>query len=372
MLNVAIFMGSLCVGGTERSAIALASSMNQRGHRFSIDTYVGGPLLNEALKIGLDCRVHNHLRVFENMWSGLRSTYPYHLYVTAVKALEWRRQGIQIVVNTCPITAIFSEVTRPIHGAKVVCWTHYNWRHESQNFHKRLLRRVSVAYRCSDTFVGVSDASLAAFVEDLCLSQPSTKIYNIVDITHASSIAQRDRNLIVWIGRIVPLKQLEHLIWAFLFARRLNPKLHLKVFGTGAPDYLDSLRRLASELDVDQYVCFVGYTNQPFAELASAGAVVLCSQHEALPTVLVEALAAGTPFVSYNSPHGPWEISDRGRAGLIVPQNSIVELAEAMVRLTTQPVLYQELIDHAQCEVLPRFSVNCICTQWEEVLGLLI
>jgi glycosyltransferase involved in cell wall biosynthesis len=53
--------------------------------------------------------------------------------------------------------------------------------------------------------------------------------------------------------------------------------------------------------------------------------------HEGLPTVLVEALALGTPVISTDCGSGPRELLDDGRLGRLVGVNDVPALTEAML-----------------------------------------
>ena len=71
-------------------------------------------------------------------------------------------------------------------------------------------------------------------------------------------------------------------------------------------------------------------SENPYAYMARADLFVLSSAWEALPTVLIEALALGTPVVATDCKSGPREILRDGAHGLLVPVGAPAALAEAM------------------------------------------
>ncbi|HFB83548.1 MAG TPA: glycosyltransferase, partial [Thermodesulfatator sp.] len=84
-------------------------------------------------------------------------------------------------------------------------------------------------------------------------------------------------------------------------------------------------------------VSLVGFRANPYPFIARADLVALSSIREGLPTVLIEALALGTPVVSTDCPHGPREILAEGRYGPLVPVGDATSLAQAMYQTLSSP-----------------------------------
>ncbi|GGB07337.1 glycosyl transferase [Brucella endophytica] len=152
--------------------------------------------------------------------------------------------------------------------------------------------------------------------------------------------AMGDGPVIVTAGRLVPVKDHRTLIQAFALLRAKRPT-RLVIFGEGPLD--DELRMQARQAGIGDAVLFAGYVNDPHACYAVANLFVLSSTSEGFGNVLVEAMAAGVPVVSTDAPHGPREILDNGRYGMLVPVGDAPALAEAMAHMLDHPTPRAEL-----------------------------
>ncbi|MGH6930237.1 MAG: glycosyltransferase, partial [Dongiaceae bacterium] len=70
---------------------------------------------------------------------------------------------------------------------------------------------------------------------------------------------------------------------------------------------------------------------------------VLSSAWEGLPTVLIEAMACGTPVVATDCRSGPAEILVDGRLGGLVPVRNPADLAAAILQTLERPPSPQAL-----------------------------
>ncbi|GAB1584587.1 glycosyltransferase [Phyllobacterium phragmitis] len=152
--------------------------------------------------------------------------------------------------------------------------------------------------------------------------------------------AMGDGPVIVTAGRLVPVKDHRTLLQAFALLRAKR-RARLVIFGEGPLD--DELRTQARETGIGDAVLFAGYVNTPHACYAIADLFVLSSVSEGFGNVLVEAMAAGVPVVSTDAPHGPREILDNGRYGMLVPVGDSPALAKAMAHMLDHPTPQTEL-----------------------------
>jgi glycosyltransferase involved in cell wall biosynthesis len=84
-------------------------------------------------------------------------------------------------------------------------------------------------------------------------------------------------------------------------------------------------------------VTIADFQANPYPWMAGADLLVLCSDHEGLPNVLIEALACGTRVVSTDCPSGPREILRGELARGLIPCNDANALAQAMQAALAAP-----------------------------------
>lgn len=108
------------------------------------------------------------------------------------------------------------------------------------------------------------------------------------------------------------------------------------------------------------------------AALAQSHIVCLPSYREGLPKVLLEAASCGRPIVTTDA-NGCREIVRNEENGLLVPVRSIVELANAIQRLTENKELRQKMGIRGREIVLSEFTVEKVVaetmTVYEEMLN---
>ncbi|HIK27001.1 MAG: glycosyltransferase [Oscillatoriaceae bacterium SKW80] len=141
--------------------------------------------------------------------------------------------------------------------------------------------------------------------------------------------------VILGVGRLEVQKDFPTLIRGFALVRQQRP-VRLMILGEGSAR--SALEGLVRELGLEADVALPGFVANPYAYMARSAVFVLSSLFEGLPTVLIEAMAAGVPVVSTNCESGPSEILENGRYGELVPVGDSQALAEAIARALVSPV----------------------------------
>ncbi|MGH8815209.1 MAG: glycosyltransferase, partial [Achromobacter pestifer] len=144
---------------------------------------------------------------------------------------------------------------------------------------------------------------------------------------------------VVAVGRLEAVKDYATLVDAAALLD--DPGIAFTILGEGSEHA--ALQKRIDERASRTSVTLAGHIDNPFPVIAGAGAFVLTSIRESFGNVLVEALCLGVPVISTDCPHGPAEILDAGRYGLLVPVGDAAALADAVRRLAYDGSIREQL-----------------------------
>ena len=150
-----------------------------------------------------------------------------------------------------------------------------------------------------------------------------------------------DEPTVVVLSRLVPHKQIDHVIGAIPALAEEFPRVRLRVMGDGW--WAEELHRLTDELGLGDRVTFLGHVSdrQKFEELNRAWVHVLPSVKEGWGLSIVEAGRAGTPSVAYASAGGVAEAILDGVTGLLARDQA--DLTARIATVLRDPLLREDL-----------------------------
>lgn len=137
-------------------------------------------------------------------------------------------------------------------------------------------------------------------------------------------------------------------------AERL-PKSKFVVAGGGRQK--DSLQRLILESGLQERLALLGERNDVYDVLRAMDVLLICSDHEGIPMVLLEAMALGVLVVARKVGGMP-EVIEDGINGILVHSDSPEDLGHACLSIFTNPRLRQSLTQVACDEIHLRYSTE--------------
>ena len=123
-------------------------------------------------------------------------------------------------------------------------------------------------------------------------------IPNAVDVSRFDPLPApaADHTRFLFIGRLVPAKNLFMLLKAFAAALQARPEIQLRIVGGGRLE--GALKHTAQTLGIARSVEFTGYRADVAQLLAQADIGVLPSTSEGLSNTLLESMARGLPMIA--------------------------------------------------------------------------
>ena len=226
--------------------------------------------------------------------------------------------------------------------------------------------------RVSDCLIGVSQATVDDLVR-LGVAPPSKfrvlplglDLDRLAELPGELRAASRtelgvdeDEILLVFVGRVVPIKRLDLLLEALAGARKADPRLRLAVVGDGGER--PQLERQAAELGIAADVLFLGYRRELRPVFAAADLAVLSSDNEGTPVSLIEAAAAGLPAVATDV-GGVREVVSED-TGILTPKGDPTALARAIAEMATDPQCRERYGEAARRHAIQSYGAKRLLT----------
>ncbi len=369
-LHVGFLLTSLNGGGAERNTLRLARTLIARGHRADLVIPCFAGDLRAAIPPGMRVR---RARIPGTDRRLLREVQRSGVRVEAVTlnpfgvARAWRvlnRKGLGLPIQrhhrVCAYAHMIASYIREVspsvlvsalrgadagavcaaalanHVVPVVVTVRTNI---TADYAPDWLTAARTLYPLADAVVAVSKGVAECVRQSLGIEPGRVSaIYNGVPADSIWKLAQADVThpwfadgqppVVLSVGREALQKDHYTLLDAFGLARR-EVDARLVILGKLSASYREGLRSVARGHGVNEDMDFLDFDENPFRYMRRASLLVLSSRWEGLPTVILEALACGTPVVSTDAPYGPREIL--GQWGDLPPVGDPSALARALV-----------------------------------------
>ena len=179
------------------------------------------------------------------------------------------------------------------------------------------------------------------------------------------SARDADTSVVILVGQLIRAKRVDRFLTALALARRSTPGLRGVVVGDG-PERA-TLEHQAERLGLLPLgVAFLGASADVPGLMAEADILALTSDHEGLPNVILEAMAARLPVVT--TPAGDAaDVIEHGVSGFVVPFDAIEEFAGRLTRLACSPALRRELGQAGYERVTGRYACTGLADRLFEV-----
>jgi glycosyltransferase involved in cell wall biosynthesis len=357
MKNIAIVIDSLAGGGAERVMISLAAELVSQGHNLTIlslsnrcDYAIPDGIKvcylfdHKASKVDRFWQVKQSIAKLE-AWFIKESEHcsPFHLVLSNLDRsnnllAQSSIQSVYYIIHS----NVDAELQQQRRFGPLSFWYLLK---SKRNLSGKNLIAVSK---------GITEAILHG---NNILPKSICTIYNPIDIKHiqqqslllATKIPKEP--YIIHVGRLARVKR-HDILFSALALVTTDVKL---VLLCNKPD---KALKLAEKYGVADRLILPGFQDNPYNWIKRAQALVLSSDYEGLPTVLLEALAVNTKVVSTDCPHGPDEILTGPLSDFLVPRRDPKVLAEAIDNVLKSDLNVNE------ADILSKVSASEIAQQY--------
>jgi len=371
--------------GANRSMLELIGELKRRGDlEPHVLLPVHGPLVGELERMGVPYRIipfesrlarrdymgglHHRLmqrwrQARDARGRGRRNRGLLPAMVDQVKA--WRIRLIHANSSAVSIAPdLASEASLPLvwHIRELLA-SHYGLQHdEGRGDHSRALRDA-------DRLIVISRAVRDEVLRYTALVRPLEVVYNGVlpkaRYAELRAVASNRWNgtgpfTFAMVGLIHPAKGHVEALEALRLVVDSGADARLIIAGDGR---IAALRERISALGLTAHVELPGFVPDAFSVYARAHALLMCSRHEAMGRVTVEAMACGLPVIGHASGGTP-ELMRDGLDGTLYDQGA-GQLAQQMLALIGDRVHARQLGEQASLHAESLFSVErCADEVW--------
>ena len=302
-------------GGAQKAMLKLAKGLTERGH--DVTVLVLERRIEHSLPPGLKLESLLPAGIALSAgWLGKR--------MLAWRLRRWFRHatqssGFNLIISTLPLTDEVVRLARlPRVWFRIANTLSSEIARLSDHKAKRRRERYRRLYEGAN-IIAVSQGVAGDLRNNLGLARARIEtIYNPFDLEDMRALSrQHDPDIpaepyVLHVGRFAKQKRHDVLLDAYK-ASGIPHRLVLLAQPHPALSAMIEARGLASRVTV------AGFRENPYPWYANAAALVLTSDFEGMPNVLVEALACGTPVVSTDCPSGPREVLTGSMSRYLVP-----------------------------------------------------
>ncbi len=324
-------------GGAEKILSSIVNNLDSSKYEIDIIEYWHSDVKKEETREDINILPPiidsiNDSKIKKLFYKILLESFPILLRKKYIK----KKYDIEIAFNYLIPTFLLS------HNTKTIAWVHgdvYDLEKNKKNYllQKKSFKHVNKIVAISDNTYKSIEKVFPNYSDKLLLINNGFDIENILHKADEEKLKKENKKILLFINR---LDENKNPLYALDVAKKLVDKgydFRLQYLGKG--ELKESLINKINELKLNDYVEILGYKSNPYPYIKRSTIVLGCSKSEGFPTIFIEAIALGKPFVS-TKVGGVEEISDNEKCGLVA--DNLEDYTNKVISLLDNEKKYNE------------------------------
>lgn len=356
-MHIAILIGALVRGGTERVATNLADYFVNQGYRVTMVTQYEKeneyPLNPEVRRVISDITeeetTNNRLLNFKRRFCRMRNI--------------WKKEKPDVILSFIGKNNMMAILTSRFLRIPVAVSVRADPYQEYYNSWMRFMARHLFAR--ADGVILQTRQGFDFFSERVRKKAVILRNPVSAEFFRERYEGERDKTVVA-VGRVDENKNHEMLIRAFAGIASEFPDYKLIIYGEG--NCRQRLIRLVKELSLEKQIFLPGSIDHVSDVIYKASVFVLCSNTEGVPNTLVEAMIMGTAVISTDCPcGGPADLIDHQVNGILTPVGDVEMLQENLQNLLNNLQRIKDFGEKAK-RTADMFLPEKVYGQWEDFI----
>lgn len=145
----------------------------------------------------------------------------------------------------------------------------------------------------------------------------------------------------------------------------MRPEVIFHIYGSGSEK--EKIEKMITENNLSKNVYLKGYTNYPREALKTFSIYISTSYFEGQGLSVMEAMEQGIPAVAFDVKYGMSDTIDNGVDGVLIENNEISKMAEAIVKLSDRNDLVTQFGKKARKKIHEEYSERKLMEKWQEL-----
>lgn len=345
--KILIRIGSLRHGGAEKVLVTFLKNLPEDKYEIDLllNLYSGKYLsevpswvnilyLNKGEMITTNRIQDIPQKIYRVVYQNLLKKFPKLLY-------QGKLKGKKYDIEFAAIHGMRDEILNsPLKNSKKIVWIHNDltqvksYRNEEIQKFFGFDKIMVISEKIRETFLNLAQNEKE--------KQKIEKIYNPLNTEEVLAKAKKtvlnysfDQNIptFISVGTVFPQKGFDRLLK--VHKRLLDEGLKHKILIVGDGYDFENIKKLKSELGVDNTATMLGFTDNPYPYFNHANFYILSSRYEGFPTVLFEAITLKKRIIA-TEVSGVQEMLNNGELGLII-ENSEEGIYSGMKKALENP-----------------------------------